>query len=84
MSNLSLDARTALKCHELLHKTYAPKCFPNLVKDSMPETAKLLATQGLAFESRIVEAVKDLHPSWVEIASDLSPGESVQRTQTNL
>jgi len=80
MSNLSLDARTALKCHELLHKTYAPKCFPNLVKDSMPETAKLLATQGLAFESRIVEAIKELHPCWVEIASDLSPDESVQRT----
>lgn len=80
MSNLSLDARTALKCHELLHKTYAPKCFPNLVKDPMPETAKLLAKQGLAFEARIVEAIKALHPSWVEIAWGLSPDESVQRT----
>ena len=43
---MRLDSRTAIYCHELLHKKYAPNAFPGLTPDEPDPVVEEFKTLG--------------------------------------
>ena len=70
MPKTRLDARTALECHEYLHKTYAPKRFDlsRAVEDD--EVIKEYKRQGILHEEKVKDFLRSLPLRIVTISED--------------
>ena len=53
------DARTAIYCHEYLHKKYAPNSFPGLTPDEPNEVVEEFKKQGFVHEERVLKALSE-------------------------
>ena len=51
------DSRTAIYCHELLHKKYAPNSFPGLKPDDPNDVVEEFKKQGFVHEERVIKAL---------------------------
>ena len=54
------EARTAIYCHEYLHKKYAPNSFPNLKSDEPNDVVEEFKRQGFLHEERVVKALAEV------------------------
>jgi predicted RecB family nuclease len=67
-----LDSRTAIYCHELLHKKYAPNAFPGLTPDAPDPVIEEFKKLGFSHENKAIIALKEVIPNLIEINQDLS------------
>ena len=67
---MRLDARTALECHEYLHKSNAPKRFDLTGAVEEDELIKEYKRQGLLHEERVKDFLRTLPLRVVTIAED--------------
>jgi predicted RecB family nuclease len=67
-----LDSRTAIYCHELLHKKYAPNAFPGLTPDAPDPVVEEFKKLGFSHENKAIIALKEVIPNLIEINQDLS------------
>ena len=51
------DSRTAIYCHEFLHKKYAPNSFPGLKPDDPNDVVEEFKKQGFVHEERVINAL---------------------------
>ena len=56
---MRLDSRTAIYCHEYLHKKYAPNSFPGLTPDEPNEVVEEFKKQGFVHEERVLKAMSE-------------------------
>jgi predicted RecB family nuclease len=54
---LRLDSRTAIYCHEFLHKKYAPNSFPGLKPDEPNDVVEEFKKQGFVHEERVLKSL---------------------------
>ena len=54
-----LDSRTAMYCHEYLHKRFSPNSFPTLKPDEPNEVVEEFKKQGFAHEERVLKALSE-------------------------
>ena len=64
---IRLDSRTAIYCHELLHKKYAPNAFPGLTPDAPDPVLEQFKELGFTHEAKAITALKVAIPGLVEI-----------------
>ena len=64
------DSRTAMTCHEYLHKKFAPNRFALGAPSELSAMAKELSRQGHEHEARVFETIKTACSKWVHIDSD--------------
>ena len=64
---MRLDSRTAIYCHELLHKKYAPNAFPGLTPDEPDPVVEEFKTLGFSHENRAIEALEAVNPTIIKI-----------------
>jgi predicted RecB family nuclease len=64
---MRLDSRTAIYCHELLHKKYAPKSFPGLEADKPDPVVEEFKNLGFSHEEKAIKSLKEIYPNLVEI-----------------
>ena len=64
---MRLDSRTAIYCHELLHKKYAPNAFPGLTPDAPDPVVEEFKNLGFSHETKVIAALKKAYPSLIEI-----------------
>lgn len=69
---MRLDSRTAIYCHELLHKKYAPNAFPGLTSDAPDPVIEEFKKLGFSHENKAIIALKEVIPNLIEINQDLS------------
>lgn len=62
-----LDSRTAIYCHELLHKKYAPNAFPGLTPDAPDPVVEEFKNLGFSHERKSITALKKAIPQLIEI-----------------
>jgi predicted RecB family nuclease len=62
-----LDSRTAIYCHELLHKKYAPNAFPGLTPDEPDPVVEEFKSLGFSHEAKVIAALKKAYPDLIEI-----------------
>ena len=75
-----LDSRTAIYCHELLHKKYAPNAFPGLTPDAPDPVVEEFKKLGFSHEAKAIKALKDVFPGLIEIDQDKSFAEIEMQT----
>jgi predicted RecB family nuclease len=54
---LRLDSRSAIYCHEFLHKKFAPNSFPGLKPDDPNDVVEEFKKQGFVHEERVLKAL---------------------------
>ena len=54
---MRLDSRTAIYCHEFLHKKYAPNSFPGLKPDEPNDVVEEFKKQGFVHEERVLKSL---------------------------
>ncbi len=59
MKSQRLDSRTAIYCHEFLHKKYAPNTFPGLTPDDPIDVVEEFKRQGFLHEERVLKALSE-------------------------
>jgi predicted RecB family nuclease len=64
---MRLDSRTAIYCHELLHKKYAPNAFPGLTPDEPDPVLEEFKKLGFSHEAKSIIALKVAIPTLIEI-----------------
>ena len=64
---MRLDSRTAIYCHELLHKKYAPNAFPGLTPDEPDPVVEEFKTLGFSHENRAIEALEAVNLTIIKI-----------------
>jgi len=64
---MRLDSRTAIYCHELLHKKYAPNAFPGLKPDVPDPVVEEFKNLGFSHEVKAIKALKAEYPNLIEI-----------------
>lgn len=64
---MRLDSRTAIYCHELLHKKYAPNAFPGLTPDEPDPVVEEFKSLGFSHEAKVIAALKKAYPDLIEI-----------------
>ena len=64
---MRLDSRTAIYCHELLHKKYAPNAFPGLTPDEPDPVLEEFKKLGFSHEAKSITALKVAIPTLIEI-----------------
>ena len=64
---MRLDSRTAIYCHELLHKKYAPNAFPGLKPDAPDPVIEEFKNLGFSHEAKVIKAIKSVYPNLIEI-----------------
>ena len=64
---MRLDSRTAIYCHELLHKKYAPNTFPGLKPDAPDPVIEEFKNLGFSYEAKVIKALKAALPNLIEI-----------------
>ena len=75
---MRLDSRTAIYCHELLHKKYAPNAFPGLQPDKPDPVVEAFKSLGFSHEEKVINSLRDLHPDLIEINQE-QDFDSIQR-----
>ena len=75
-----LDSRTAIYCHELLHKKYAPNAFPGLTPDAPDPVVEEFKNLGFSHESKAIKALKEVFPDLIEIDQDKTFAEIEMQT----
>ena len=69
---MRLDSRTAIYCHELLHKKYAPNAFPGLTPDAPDPVVEEFKNLGFSHEAKSIQLLKAAIPGLIEIDQDKS------------
>ena len=69
---MRLDSRTAIYCHELLHKKYAPNAFPGLTPDDPDPVVEEFKKLGFSHEANSIKALKTAIPGLIEIDQEKS------------
>ena len=64
---MRLDSRTAIYCHELLHKKHAPNTFPGLEADKPDPVVEEFKNLGFSHEEKAIKSLKEIYPDLVEI-----------------
>jgi predicted RecB family nuclease len=64
---MRLDSRTAIYCHELLHKKYAPNSFPGLTPDEPDPVVEEFKSLGFSHENRAIDALEAVNPTMIKI-----------------
>lgn len=64
---MRLDSRTAIYCHELLHKKYAPNAFPGLQPDPPDPVLEAFKELGFAHEEKVIARLREVATGFVEI-----------------
>ena len=64
---MRLDSRTAIYCHELLHKKYSPNAFPGLTPDQPDPVVEEFKVLGFSHESKAIEALEAVDPTIIKI-----------------
>jgi predicted RecB family nuclease len=77
---IRLDSRTAIYCHELLHKKYAPNAFPGLTPDAPDPVVEEFKNLGFSHEAKSIQLLKAAIPALVEIDQDKSFAEIEMET----
>lgn len=77
---MRLDSRTAVYCHEFLHKKYAPNSFPGLTPDEPNEVVEEFKKQGFAHEDKVVKALTDSVSGLIVIDKSLQSTEIQRET----
>jgi predicted RecB family nuclease len=67
---MRLDSRTAIYCHELLHKKYAPNSFPGLKPDELNPVFEEFKALGFSHEKKAIEALEAVNPKIIKIAQN--------------
>ena len=65
---MRLDSRTAIYCHELLHKKYAPNAFPGLTPDEPDPVVEEFKNLGFSHENKAIQALEAANPTIIKIA----------------
>ena len=69
---MRLDSRTAIYCHELLHKKYAPNAFPGLTPDAPDPVVEEFKNLGFSHEAKSIQLLKGAILGLIEIDQDKS------------
>jgi len=77
---LRFDSRTAVYCHEYLHKKYAPNSFPGLTPDEPNEVVEEFKKQGFVHEERVLKALTDSTPGLLIIDQTLHSSDIQRET----
>lgn len=64
---MRLDSRTAIYCHELLHKKYAPNSFPGLQPDAPDPVVEAFMQLGFSHEEKVLARLQELIPGFIQI-----------------
>lgn len=72
---MRLDSRTAVYCHEFLHKKYAPNSFPDLKPDEPNEVVEEFKKQGFVHENKAIKALTESIPGLIIIDQSLHSSE---------
>lgn len=80
MKNLRLDSRSAIYCHEYLHKKYAPNSFPGLTPDEPNEVVEEFKKQGFVHEERVLMALSESTPGLLVIDQKLHSSDIQRET----
>ena len=67
---MRLDSRTAIYCHELLHKKYAPNAFPGLTPDELNPVFEEFKVLGFSHEKKAIEALEEVNPKIIKISQN--------------
>lgn len=77
---MRLDSRTAVYCHEFLHKRYAPNSFPELKPDEPNEVVEEFKKQGFAHENKVIKALTEAISGLIVIDQSLHSSEIQSET----
>ncbi len=77
---MRLDSRTAIYCHELLHKKYAPNAFPGLQPDPLDPVIEAFKDLGFAHEKKVIARLKEVAAGFVEINQEKNSDEIERET----
>lgn len=69
---MRLDSRSAIYCHEFLHKKFAPNAFPGLVPDEPDPVVEEFKNLGFTHEAKAINVLKELFPYLTEINQEQS------------
>jgi hypothetical protein len=72
-----LDSRTAVYCHEFLHKKYAPNSFPELKQDEPNEVVEEFKKQGFVHENKVIKALTEAIPGLIVIDQSRSASDAM-------
>lgn len=64
---MRLDSRTAIYCHELLHKKYAPNAFPGLTPDDPDPVVAEFMNLGFSHEDKAITELRETVSGFIEI-----------------
>jgi predicted RecB family nuclease len=64
---MRFDSRTAIYCHELLHKKYAPNAFPGLEPDAPDPVVEAFMQLGFSHEEKVLARLEELIPGLIQI-----------------
>ena len=64
---MRFDSRTAIYCHELLHKKYAPNAFPGLEPDAPDPVVEAFMQLGFSHEEKVLARLQELIPGLIQI-----------------
>jgi predicted RecB family nuclease len=64
---MRLDSRTAIYCHELLHKKYAPNAFPGLEPDAPDPVVEAFMQLGFSHEEKVLARLQELILGFIQI-----------------
>ena len=62
-----MDSRTAIYCHELLHKKYAPNAFPGLTADDPDPVLSEFMNLGFSHEKKAMTALQQVISGFIAI-----------------
>lgn len=77
---MRFDSRSAIYCHEYLHKKYAPDSFPGLTPDEPNDVVEEFKKQGFVHEERVLKALSDSTPGLLLIDQKLHSSDIQRET----
>ena len=80
MISQRLDSRSAVYCHEYLHKKYAPNSFPGLTPDEPNEVVEEFKKQGFVHEERVLKVLSEATPGLLLINQTLHSSDIQRET----
>jgi hypothetical protein len=80
VKNLRLDSRSAIYCHEYLHKKYSPNSFPGLTPDEPNDVVEEFKKQGFVHEERVLKVLSESTPGLLIIDQTLHSSDIQRET----
>jgi predicted RecB family nuclease len=77
---MRLDARSAINCHEFLHKKFAPNAFPGLQPDPPDPVFQEFQSLGFSQEEKVILSLSKLYPDMVQINQEQNNDEIERET----